>query len=171
MYRLDILDDYISVDILKDLEPKFLQVKPWYFGCDTPWEDPNRKITLAHVIHRERFSPVEKYFIKELGKNFDTNNIGRCYYNCFRKCDDPGFHTDPGGCTYMFYLNHEWDESWGGHTEFKNDNIMERVAPKPGRLVIFDARWNHRGTEPSSLMPDRVVGRMSIAFQERHEGN
>ena len=171
MYRFDILDDYISVDILKNLEPKFLQVKPWYFGCDTSWEDPNRKITLAHVIRRESFTPVEKYFIKELGKNFNTKNIGRCFYNCFRKCDDPGFHTDPGGCTYMFYLNHEWDESWGGHTEFKNDNIMERVAPKPGRLVIFDARWNHRGTEPSSFMPDRVVGRMSIAFQERHEGN
>ena len=53
MYRLDVLDDYISVDVLKNLEPKFLQVKPWYFGCDTPWEDPNRKITLYRKSDQE----------------------------------------------------------------------------------------------------------------------
>ena len=166
--KLDVLDDYIDVDILKRLEPDLLEVKPWYFGCDTDWDDPNRKITLAHVINREVFTPVEKYFLRELGKNFDTSNIGRCYYNCFRKYDDPGFHTDPGGYTYMFYLNHEWDESWGGHTEFKSkdSDVPKRVSAKPGRLVVFDARWIHRGTQPSQLMPNNVVGRMSLAFQE-----
>ena len=168
MYRLDILDDYISVDLLKSLEPKFLQVKPWYFGSDSDWDDPNRKITLAHIIHREDFTPVEKYFIKALSKDFDTSKIGRGYYNCFRKCDNPGFHTDPGGNTYMFYINYEWDESWGGHTEFKSKEteVLHRIIPKPGRLVVFDARWIHRGTQPTPLMPNSIVGRLSLAFQE-----
>ena len=169
MYRLDIIDDYIGVDALKEIEPSLLEIKPWYFGCDTDWDDPNRKITLAHIIHREDFTPVEKYFIKALSKDFDTSKIGRGYYNCFRKCDNPGFHTDPGGNTYMFYINYEWDESWGGHTEFKSKEteVLHRIIPKPGRLVVFDARWTHRGTEPTSLMPDRVIGRLSLAFQER----
>ena len=169
MYRLDIIDDYIRVDALKEIEPALLEVKPWYFGSDSDWDDPNIKITLAHIIHREDFTPVEKYFIKALSKDFDTSKIGRCYYNCFRKYDDPGFHTDPGGFTYMFYLNYEWDESWGGHTEFKSKEteVPYRIIPKPGRLVVFDARWTHRGTEPTSLMPDRVIGRLSLAFQER----
>jgi len=168
MYRLEVFDDYTDSDKLREIEPKLLWVKPWYFGCDTDWDDPNRKITLAHVINRENFTPVEKYFLKELSKNFDTSNIGRCYYNCFRKCDDPGFHTDPGGCTYMFYLNHEWDKSWGGHTEFKTveSEVPKKVLPKPGRLVIFDARWIHRGTQPTLLMPNSIVGRLSLAFQE-----
>jgi hypothetical protein len=169
MYRLDIIDDYIRVDALKEIEPALLEVKPWYFGSDSDWDDPNRKITLAHIIHREDFTPVEKYFIKALSKDFDTSKIGRGYYNCFRKCDNPGFHTDPGGNTYMFYINYEWDESWGGHTEFKSKEteVLHRIIPKPGRLVVFDARWTHRGTEPTSLMPDRVIGRLSLAFQER----
>ena len=169
MYRLDIIDDYIRVDALKEIEPALLEVKPWYFGSDSDWDDPNRKITLAHIIHREDFTPVEKYFIKALSKDFDTSKIGRGYYNCFRKCDNPGFHTDPGGNTYMFYINYEWDESWGGHTEFKSKEteVLHRIIPKPGRLVVFDARWTHRGTEPTSLMPDRVIGRISLAFQER----
>ena len=168
MYRLDVLDDYIDSDKLKEIEPKLLWVKPWYFGCDTDWDDPNRKITLAHVIYREDFTPVERYFMRELSKNFDTSRIGRCYYNCFRKYDDPGFHTDPGGCTYMFYLNHEWDESWGGHTEFKSveSEVPKIVESKPGRLVIFDARWIHRGTQPTPLMPNSIVGRLSLAFQD-----
>ena len=169
MYRLDIIDDYIRVDALKEIEPALLEVKPWYFGSDSDWDDPNRKITLAHIIHREDFTPVEKYFIKALSKDFDTSKIGRGYYNCFRKCDNPGFHTDPGGNTYMFYINYEWDESWGGHTEFKSKEteVLHRIIPKPGRLVVFDARWIHRGTEPTSLMPDRIIGRLSLAFQER----
>ena len=169
MYRLVIIDDYIRVDALKEIEPALLEVKPWYFGSDSDWDDPNRKITLAHIIHREDFTPVEKYFIKALSKDFDTSKIGRGYYNCFRKCDNPGFHTDPGGNTYMFYINYEWDESWGGHTEFKSKEteVLHRIIPKPGRLVVFDARWTHRGTEPTSLMPDRVIGRLSLAFQER----
>ena len=169
MYRLDIIDDYIRVDALKEIEPALLEVKPWYFGSDSDWDDPNRKITLAHIIHREDFTPVEKYFIKALSKDFDTSKIGRGYYNCFRKCDNPGFHTDPGGNTYMFYINYEWDESWGGHTEFKSKEteVPYRIIPKPGRLVVFDARWIHRGTEPTSLMPDSVIGRLSLAFQER----
>ena len=106
--------------------------------------------------------------MRELSKNFSTSRIGRCYYNCFRKYDDPGFHTDPGGCTYMFYLNHEWDESWGGHTEFKSveSEVPKIVESKPGRLVIFDARWIHRGTQPTPLMPNSIVGRLSLAFQE-----
>ena len=169
MYRLDIIDDYIGVDALKEIEPSLLEIKPWYFGSDSDWDDPSRKITLAHIIHREDFTPVEKYFIKALSKDFDTSKIGRGYYNCFRKCDNPGFHTDPGGNTYMFYINYEWDESWGGHTEFKSKEteVLHRIIPKPGRLVVFDARWIHRGTEPTSLMPDRVIGRLSLAFQER----
>ena len=169
MYRLYIIDDYIRVDALKEIEPALLEVKPWYFGSDSDWDDANRKITLAHIIHREDFTPVEKYFIKALSKDFDTSKIGRGYYNCFRKCDNPGFHTDPGGNTYMFYINYEWDESWGGHTEFKSKEteVLHRIIPKPGRLVVFDARWTHRGTEPTSLMPDRVIGRLSLAFQER----
>ena len=169
MYRLDIIDDYIRVDALKEIEPALLEVKPWYFGSDSDWDDPNRKITLSHIIHREDFTPVEKYFIKALSKDFDTSKIGRGYYNCFRKCDNPGFHTDPGGNTYMFYINYEWDESWGGHTEFKSKEteVLHRIIPKPGRLVVFDARWTLRGTEPTSLMPDRVIGRLSLAFQER----
>ena len=160
MYRLDVLEK---------MEPTLLEVKPWFFGCDTDWDNPNRKITLAHVVYRERFTSLERYFMRELSRNFDTSRISRCYYNCFRKYDDPGFHTDPGGCTYMFYLNHEWDESWGGHTEFKSveSGVPKTVAPKPGRLIIFDARWIHRGTQPSSIMPNRIVGRLSIACQEQ----
>ena len=118
-------------------------------------------VTTATGTIRRKDIYLNQLIIQDVTGTPVSNGTGNIVENC------SGFHTDPGGCTYMFYLNHEWDESWGGHTEFKNDNIMERVAPKPGRLVIFDARWNHRGTQPSHLMPDRVVGRLSLAFQER----
>ena len=174
MYKLNIIDNYISVDVLEELEPYLTDEKPWFFGHDTKWSDPNRSLTLSHIMLRPHFTSVEHNFLTKLSRNFDTSDIGRCYYNCFRKYDSPQFHTDPGGCTYMIYLNSEWDESWGVYTEFKlkESDVPRRVESYPGRLVVFDARWIHRGTAPNLNMPDRIAGRMSIAFQcPQYEGN
>ena len=165
----DVYDDYLNIGVLEKLEEPLILEKPWYFGADREWSDKNRSLTLAHVIYRNDFSPVEHYFLKELSKNFDISRIGRCYYNCFRKCDKPEFHTDPGNLTHMFYLNYEWNKSWGGQTEFKEkkeQKSCKNIFPQPGRLVVFDANLYHRGTAPNMSMPDRIPGRLSIAFQE-----
>ena len=68
----------------------------------------------------------------------------------------------------MFYLNKEWHRSWRAPTKFKAKkyHISKSVFPKPGRLIIFDSNICHKGTAPNILMPDKVAGRISIAFHE-----
>ena len=80
----------------------------------------------------------------------------------------PKYHTDPAGHTYMFYLNYEWNRLWGAPTKFKKKrhHISKSVFPKPGRLVIFDSKLLHKGTAPSMFMPNKHLGRLSIAFHE-----
>ena len=74
-------------------------------------------------------------------------------------------HTDlPGGVTALYYANPEWDEKWLGETVFYDQNRepLYTVAPKPGRVVIFDADILHRAGVPSR---ESYQARISAAFK------
>jgi SM-20-related protein len=76
-------------------------------------------------------------------------------------------HTDePGGVTALYYANPEWDENWLAETIFYDENREPTyaVAPKPGRLAVFDADILHRAGVPSRQC---YVSRISVAFKFR----
>jgi len=165
--NIKIIDNLIDKKFLEDLERPIIFEKPWYLGYDYEFE--SRSVSLGQIMMRDEFRYVEFYLLKKLEEQkIDTSRITRCYYNCFRKCDTPRYHTDPGGRTYMFYLNKEWNKLWGAPTKFKKKKyyIPKLIFPKPGRLVIFDANLLHKGTAPNIFMPDEHPGRLSIAFHE-----
>lgn len=66
----------------------------------------------------------------------------------------------------IFYLNEEWDESWGGHLELWNKDMTElcqKITPKFNRAVIFrtDMDSNHGHPHPLSCPENRY--RISLA--------
>ena len=74
-------------------------------------------------------------------------------------------HTDLiGGVTALYYANPDWDEKWMGETVFYDENRepLYAIAPKPGRIVIFDADIVHRGGVPSR---ECYRPRISVAFK------
>ena len=165
--KIIVRDNVISEKFLEDIEISFIFKKPWYLNYDYDFE--SRSVSLGQIVNKNEFSQVEFYFLKKLEEQkINTSRIIRCFYNCFRKCDTPKYHKDPGGRTYMFYLNKEWSKLWGAPTKFKNKkyHIPKLIFPKPGRLVIFDANILHKGTAPNILMPEKHPGRLSIAFHE-----
>lgn len=60
-------------------------------------------------------------------------------------------HCDaPEGVTALYCANLEWDCDWQGETVFYDgDEPAQVVAPRPGRLVLFDSAIRHRGSPPS----------------------
>ena len=165
--KIKVIDNVLSEKFLKDIERPVIFEKPWFLNYDNDFE--SRSVSLGQIVKRNEFSPVEFYFLKKLEEQkINTSRIVRCFYNCFRKCDTPKYHKDPGGTTYMFYLNKEWNKLWGAPTKFKmkNYHVPKLIFPKPGRLVIFDANILHKGTAPNIFMPDKHPGRLSIAFHE-----
>ena len=165
---LKIIDDVLDREFLKDLEYPLTIEKPWFFGYDQDYNE-TRRLILGLKTPRDSFGDVEKYLLSRIeSQGIDTRRISRCYYNCFRKGDAPRYHTDPFGHTYMFYLNKEWSKLWGAPTKFKKEkyHIPKLIFPKPGRLVIFDAKIWHKGTAPNIFMPNINAGRLSIAFHE-----
>jgi|TARA_B100000035_G_scaffold15645_1_gene12685 hypothetical protein len=167
---LKIVDDVLDEKFLKSIEHRIIMEKPWFFGYDANnHNDKTRSLTLGHTFDRCFFTDLENHLLSKIERlGIDTSKIYRCFYNCFRKCDMPKYHTDPAGHTYMFYLNYEWNKLWGAPTKFKKKkhHISKSVFPKPGRLVIFDSKLLHKGTAPSMFMPNKHPGRLSIAFHE-----
>ena len=163
--NIKIIDNVLSIEILKNFEKTFIE-RPWFLGYDG---EELENFSLGHIRYKNNFTQIEIYLLSKLKEQgVDINRIKRCYYNCFRKCDNPTYHMDYGRQTYMFYLNKEWSKFWGAPTKFKSKqyHIARSVFPKPGRLVIFDSNIWHKGTAPNILMPNKIAGRMSIAFHE-----
>ena len=68
------------------------------------------------------------------------------YINCFAPNENPYFHTDGEGVTFLHYANDRFDLQEGGETQFYVDENIYGVIPIPNRLVMFDGRILHRAT-------------------------
>ena len=61
-------------------------------------------------------------------------------------------HTDcqcDNGISWIYYVNREWQEEWGGETVIKLDGEWKKVYPKPGRIFLFKGNIPHHGLPPS----------------------
>ena len=167
---IQIYDKLIGRDDLKNLNRDITFKMPWYFSMDGQFDsDSKQPLSLGCIKLREEFGVVENYLLNILNqRGINTSLIYRSVCNCFRRLDTTQYHQDPGKKSYMFYLNSEWRREWGASTKFKSKkyHISRKVIPKPGRLVIFDAKLWHKGTAPNFLMPSYVAGRFSMVFQE-----
>ncbi len=94
--------------------------------------------------------------------------IERMYVNAYSYGDCPTVHVDHAqeeNFTVLYYANYEWNHNWSGETVFYNDakdEILRAVYPKPGRIVVFDARVPHVAREPNRICP---VVRYTIAMK------
>jgi len=108
----------------------------------------------AHSEIHERLRAHVTNYVKEF-PIIDSMPIGSMHTKVQRTMPGGGYHTwhcehnnqmHTRVLVWVLYLN----EVEGGETEFLNQNL--RVAPKPGRLVLFPAYWPwaHRGNPPLS---------------------
>jgi len=61
-------------------------------------------------------------------------------------------HTDcqcDNGISWIYYVNREWKEEWGGETVIKLDGEWKKVYPKPGRVFLFKGNIPHHGFPPN----------------------
>lgn len=102
---------------------------------------------MIHEIPETEF--VYKLFRKRITEGIDIvrdMKIYRAYVNCFCPGENPFFHDDGGGITFLYYPNVEWNLQWGGETQFVIDNNIQGVLPIPNRMVFFDGQIVHRAT-------------------------
>jgi hypothetical protein len=64
-----------------------------------------------------------------------------------------------GSLTFLFYVNIEWKDDWGGETLFGTDQCEAELAVsyKPGRVVVFDSTITHKAAPISADAPVRYT--------------
>ena len=87
---------------------------------------------------------IQKKISDELDYKCDFT---RAYINAHTYGIDGMIHSDDGDYTAIYYPLSEWNIEWEGGTCFYNKNktdVIHYNAYVPNRLVIFDAKMNHR---------------------------
>lgn len=99
--------------------------------------------------------------------NGDRYKLGRAYINMCHFGDMEYPHTDcpldSTDITVLYYVNKEWDYTWGGETKFyENHDTRIAVLPKPGRFVLFHGAIEHIGSLPMRTCP---ASRLTLAMK------
>jgi Rps23 Pro-64 3,4-dihydroxylase Tpa1-like proline 4-hydroxylase len=92
-------------------------------------------------------------------------DLHRVHVNSHLFGDHQGPHTDlDPGVTALYFANPEWQRDWQGEVIFfdRAGEPFHAVAPKPGRLAVFDGAILHRGGVPSRTC---FAPRLSVAFK------
>lgn len=102
---------------------------------------------MVHEIPETEF--MYKIFKKKIYDIFKFTHelkLYRMYVNMFAPGEQPYFHQDGDGLTFLYYPNFEWDVQWGGETQFVVDENINGIVPIPNRLVFFNGEIWHRAT-------------------------
>ena len=120
---------------------------------------------LIHEIPptEEIYPLIERRIEQSMGPDANKYSLYRMYVNCFAPGENPYFHKDGRGITFLYYANMEWDLQNGGETQFYIDGNILGVPPIPNRLVVFDGMIQHRATS------FRNKHRFSVAIKYGYE--
>jgi len=153
------------------------RVHRWCAALPVTLTDTDRPDT-QHVRHlKHDFDPEEwaaepalallaqtaRTFLRE--RRIACGEVYRIYANVNLHGDFQFAHEDGAGWTALAFINARWDEDWGGELILYpdgSDAYAYCVAPRPGRMVIFDGMIRHRGGAPSKLC---LGARISLAIK------
>jgi len=107
---------------------------------------------------------IEEPIVLNLVKQINTclknsYSAKRVYANIQYAGMDGTWHTDDGDVTALLFVNQELE---GGNFEIRiPGEETALISPTPGRLIVFEAKYLHRGLSSSTL----AIPRISLAFK------
>tara|TARA_B100002019_G_C21137688_1_gene531533 strand:+ start:257 stop:898 length:642 start_codon:yes stop_codon:yes gene_type:complete len=78
--------------------------------------------------------------------------LGEVLINGQQWIHDTVIHQDctcDNGLSWIYYVNRQWDDEWGGPTIIELNGDTVEVLPKPGRVCFFKGNIPHRGSPPN----------------------
>ena len=161
---MKIINNFLDQESFLKLQYEILLSRnfPWYFQDmkDLEYEDKKNQIDLnqsqfTHVFYVDHKPFSDRFdLIQPLFKKLKVNSLIRIKANLIPyspKLYEGYFHTDnPFSClSAIYYINTN-----NGYTRFEKNN--KKVESKENRIVIFDSKLKHRGTNTTN-QKKRVV--------------
>lgn len=155
-----VIDNFLPIELAKSLEQECETIPSEY------WSKFTRHGSYMEECINMLVAPVGDAFVGQMHSQPmmhwlteltgiekmipDPYLVGAAYSRSYRDCSLK-IHTDFNWnesircyrkLSFIIYLNEDWQEEWGGHLEFKdqnNDKTIARIAPMFNRAVI----WQH----------------------------
>ena len=158
---MEVINNFLDIDDAKSVFKYCFTTSYTYGETDDGTTPPTGMI---HNINSDEsiYNLLESKIrdVCDLVKGMD---LYRMYINCFAPSENPYFHVDGDGLTFLYYItNHVWGPNDGGETQFLIDNEIKGVLPISNRLVGFDGNILHRAT------PFRDTHRFTLAAKFRN---
>ena len=168
--NVDVIDDFFSEEIHKEVYDKFIKSPQWSF---TGGNNSNPFWHIDGLEKDEYFNTYLLNLIREKTGIDDSYVPSRIYTNgqTAGQCGYP--HTDDGHLTFLYFPNLEWKIDWQGHlmlinktgpvykkdewedwsfkSDTKSDEVSQIITYKPNRAVIFPAHIVHHADAPHRL--------------------
>jgi hypothetical protein len=142
---VEIIDNFLEE---KDVE---FVLKYCFTSSYTYGETDNEITPPTGMVHNiKNNETIYNLFELKIRDSYDIvkgMNLYRMYINCFAPSENPYFHVDGNGLTFLYYVSdYDWQYNDGGETQFLIDDEIKGVLPIPNRMVGFDANLLHRAT-------------------------
>ena len=95
--------------------------------------------------------------ISSANDDIDVNRFVRCMVNLSKSGDYNFCHTHKGEIVFLYYVNLEWKDGYGGETLFYDEelkNANKVCSFVPGRILIFDGEIPHTIRAQSTYGPE-----------------
>lgn len=160
-----IVDNLVDPEALPLLHAHFRSLPYRFF--DTDRADTEFVRHLVHYFDEEDYDgdpavaslrAQATSLLQERGLAF--SGIERIYANFNLHGDYQFTHADGDVWTALVFVNSRWSADWGGELMLYEDGpqpVALAIPPRPGRMVIFDGRIDHRGGAPSKFCVDARI--------------
>ena len=153
-------DDFLFQGTIKNLNKRFLYDLPHYYRGFSASDDENNP-TFYHSkldIHHPEIKNIHHKISKKLTKiNLE---LTRCYINIQHQGMDGGFHADDGDITFLIMITPNPTQGGGDFEYINSQNQIQKIPYKQNKLVVFDAKIQHRGLSYNNPSP-----RITLAFK------
>jgi hypothetical protein len=146
--KLWFVDNVFPKDQLGKLN-QFCYNRPYYIGQTSSLVGEDSRRSVSHLSLPEISSIGSLWYINQAVKRAGLNLICQAgYVNTYQIMTPTAKHCDFDRANYytiIVFANAYWHDDWGGElTFYGRDKINYTVEFEPGRVVITDARIEHR---------------------------
>ena len=145
---INVYDNFLSKEEYEYILDYCFSASYCYGESDLPSSKPTGMVhdVYDNIEQIDFFNLFKSKIKQKFSSVIESKKLHRMYINCFASSENPYFHTDGEGYTFLYYANDTWDVNDGGETQFFIDGNLYGIPPIPNRMVVFDANILHKAT-------------------------
>lgn len=156
---IKVIDNFLEEDLSNYLNHYFLEI-PHTFGRSSLGNGHS----LFYQSDLNVYDPLIKFLCLKVQRQIkDKIGFIRVYINIHYSNMPGEFHEDDGDTTFMLMTSNTLNKGSGQFQIKENNKKLKSIDFVQNRLIMFPAKWSHRGLAPI----EHATPRITLAFKTK----